>query len=119
MSMLRADAAFWLLNTGGGCRLVLIAAVNRDVHYIAFELYRRGHVPERITRNNPNPPSRLEAVLAMPQIVIQQAGALGPPSISIPLQVLFDVVPPGVTGNDVALTAQLLRSIASRIWQFA
>ena len=119
MSMLRADAAFWLLNIGGGCRLVLVAAVNRDMRYIAFELYQRGLVPGRITRNNPNPPNRLEAVLAMPQVVIQQAGALGPPSISIPLQVLFDVVPPGVTGNDVVLTAQLLRSIASRIWQIA
>ena len=79
-----------------GGAVVLIAAVNRDMRYTAFELYRRGLVPGHTTRNNPNPPDRLEAVLVMPQIV---AGALGSPSISIPLRVLFDVPPRGLTGT--------------------
>lgn len=115
LSVLRADAAFWLLNIGGGCRLVSIAAVNRC---IAFALYQRGLVPGHTTRNNPHPPDRLEAVLVTPQIVVQQAGELEPPSISIPLQVLFDVVLPGLTGDDVVLTSHL-RRIASRIWRFS
>ena len=83
---LRADAEFWLLHTTNDCRLVLVVAMNRTSRWMAFELYQRGTIPGRVTRNKPNPPPVPIATLRQPQIVLQHSGGvIGPPDLNIPL----------------------------------
>ena len=86
LNELRADAEFWLLHTTNDCRLVLVVAVNRTSRWMAFELYQRGTIPGRATRNKPNPPPVPIATLRQPQIVLQHSGGvIGPPDLNIPL----------------------------------
>lgn len=97
LALLRKDAAFWLTRSAGECRLVIIVSVGRFSAYMAYELWVIGPVAGGPTRANPNPPPQIGPVPRQLQTVIQADGAfLGPPTLSLPLSVLFDHNTPNI-----------------------
>lgn len=116
---LRTDAEFWQLNSGNGCRMVLVVAVNRKSRWIVFELYERGTVTGLATRTSPSPSPIAAATLRQPQIVLQHSGgAIGPPDLTIPLASLFDAgtLPHELAGQNIVLNAQELRDVYDKVW---
>ena len=111
LSQLRMDAKWWLLNSSGKTKLVIIALSSTGPKKLHIEILEE--------RPNPNPRTR-HAPPTVPQQVnmidIDQAGLVSPPSgaITIPYNLLFDVQHPSAT--DITISTADLRELALNIF---
>ncbi|KAI5807857.1 hypothetical protein DFH27DRAFT_522564 [Peziza echinospora] len=111
LSQLRMDATWWLLNSSGKTKLVIIALISTGPKKLHIEIWEE--------RPNPNPRTR-HAPPTVPQQVnmidIDQAGLVSPPSgtITIPYNLLFDDQHPSAT--DITISTAELRELALLIF---
>ena len=109
LSQLRINAEWWLVNSGGLTRMVIIILIS-DV--LDIEVWELGPNPKRQTRNTP-----ATIPIATNKLQIDDAAVVSPAnaSLTIPYAVLFDNAHPSAA--DIVLSHVQLSKIANHIFQ--
>ncbi|KAI5804144.1 hypothetical protein DFH27DRAFT_394632 [Peziza echinospora] len=111
LRMLRMDAKWWLLNSGGRTKMVIIALIGTDPNKLHFEIWE--------DKPNPNPRTR-HSPPTIPMVTntvdIDESGVVSPASaaITIPYYSLFDVQNPNAM--DITFTTAELADFALKIF---
>ncbi|KAL7275441.1 hypothetical protein RUND412_001613 [Rhizina undulata] len=114
LPQLQMNAKWWLINSQGLTRMVILINVTAHPNSLHFEVWK--------LQENPNRRITRQSSLAIPTnihtIKIDAAGVVAPPNtyLIIPYDVLFDNPHPNAT--DITLTADELSRIALHIYEF-
>jgi len=105
LRMLQMDAKWWLLNSGGRTKMVIIALIGTNPNKLHIEIWE--------DKPNSNPRIRTEATNT---VDIDESGVVSPPSaaITIPYYSLFDVQNPNAM--DITFTTAELADFALKIF---
>jgi hypothetical protein len=105
LSGLRCDADFWLTQTGGRTRLVILIEIN--LHDQVMQMERWEHVPST------SPSSPAYNPQCRQHLVLNAANGLvfGAPLV-LPANLLYDVVPPGLGSGEYSISQQELADYA-------
>ncbi len=98
--MLRRDAAFWITNSDGRARIVIVLSVNRRDRQILVERW------EEVPRIRPNwSTTNYSHILGLIQSLTLNADVkyAGPP-LEIPAEKLFDGLPQNIPGGEFLFT---------------
>jgi len=123
LSRLRVDAAWWLGNSGGKVKIVIIFAVRPEQTKIQIEKWELAPVAERrpSTRafpNNPDipPQDRPQVPTKMQAISISPGAITGAPLVLEFQKVFLRLAVPPEPENDITFTAQELSDWAAHFW---
>jgi hypothetical protein len=115
LAALRTEARWWLLNSAGQTKMVIIIKISENPFSLHLECW--GMIPNptgsgRHTRRNP-----LTIPAATQSLDIDGAGAVSPPGtlLQIPYMTIFDIPHPNAA--DITFSANELSAIALHIYQ--
>ena len=111
LSQLRTDAHFWIIQSGGQTKIVLLLAFNKATRVMNIERWEHTR-RTRVTRRSSPPynPTKIQALT--PQANGQLTG--GP--LLIPASKVYDTVPPGLGLNGFTFTGQELAQYIQDYW---
>ena len=112
LPQLRTDTHYWLTQSGGQTKIVIIIAIKKATRVMTIERWEdRGSTqPTRQVRPPYNP-------IKMQALRLQANGQLsGGGSLLIPASKVFDTLPPGLGPNDFTFTGQDLAQYVQRYW---
>ncbi|KAF4214439.1 hypothetical protein CNMCM5878_009249 [Aspergillus fumigatiaffinis] len=128
MAKLRSSAKFWLNNSNGQTRFVILVSASRDrvtfekwmlmppnapnpapPAYVAALRSRPVHSPPLV-----NQPAASQQIYSAQEVVVTPTGVTGAPMI-LPFQALYDR-PPGPNESDITITAQDFRAFVQSIF---
>ncbi len=113
LAMLRRDAAFWITNSDGRTRIVIVLSVNRRDRQILVERW------EEVPRIRPNWStanySRIPGLIQSLTLNVDVKYA-GPP-LEIPAEKLFDGPPQNIPGGKFLFTRDNLNVFNTSIWE--
>jgi hypothetical protein len=113
LSALKSDAHFWIANSGGLTRVVILIAIDVGQRMIMME--RWGHVP-------PTYPSHVDGPNLQPRMIqfvtIDRNGVVVGAPFDIPSGLIFDAghIPQGVLTTDFQFNAQDLAAFFGEFW---
>jgi hypothetical protein len=113
LAMLRSDAAFWITNSDGRTRIVIVLSVNRRDRRILVERW------EEVPRIRPNwSTGNYSRIPGLMQSLKLNAGVeyVGPP-LKIPAEKLFDSLPENIPGGEFLFTPDNLDVFKRSIWE--
>jgi hypothetical protein len=113
LAMLRRDAAFWITNSDGRTRIVIVLSVNQRDRQILVERW------EEVPRIQPNrSTANYSGIPGLIQSLTLNAGVdyAGPP-LEIPADKLFDGLPPNIPGGEFLFTPDNLNEFNTSIWR--
>jgi hypothetical protein len=116
LNQLRSDAHYWLTKTNGEVKIVLLILIKRAARIIQLERWESRPNP-RLTRSNSN--SQRPTKIQMIQIQVPGAGpttVIGGP-LDLPINLIFDVIPPGVPTTGITLPNAELRDYAEEYFR--
>ena len=111
LSQLRTDAHFWLTQSGGQTRVVILIAVEKTSRFVTIERWE--HTPRTRPTRAQSPtygPTKMQA------LSLDANGQLTGGPLHIPASNVFDVVPAGVPQTEFLFGAQDLASYIQRYW---
>ena len=111
LSQLRTDAQFWLTQSGGQTRIVILLAIKKATRVMTIERWE--HTPRtRLTRRSSPSynPTKMQA------LTLQANGQLRGGPLLIPASKAYDTPPPELGPNDFTFTAQDLAVFIQRYW---
>jgi hypothetical protein len=110
---LRRDAAFWITNSDGRTRIVIVLSINRRDWQILVERW------EEVPRTRPNRSiGNYSRIPGLMQSMTLNAGAMynGPP-LEIPAEKLFDGLPQNIPQGEFLFTADRLNLFNTVTWE--
>jgi hypothetical protein len=113
LAMLRRDAAFWISNSDGRTRIVIVLSVNQRDRRILVERW------EEVPRTRPNrSTANYSRIPRLIQSLTLNAGVkyAGPP-LRIPAEKVFDGPPQNIPGGEFLFTRDNLNAFNKKIWK--
>jgi hypothetical protein len=113
LAMLRRDAAFWISNSDGRTRIVIVLSVNQRDRRILVERW------EEVPRTRPNrSTANYSRIPQLIQSLTLNAGVkyAGPP-LWIPTEKVFDGPPQNIPGREFLFTRDNLNAFNKKIWK--
>jgi len=113
LAMLRRDAAFWITNSDGRTRIVIVLSFNRRDLQILVERWEEVPRirPNRSTTNYSRIPGLIQSLTL--NVAVKYAG----PSLEIPAEKLFDGLPQNIAGGEFLFTPDNLNEFNTSIWE--
>jgi hypothetical protein len=113
LAMLRTDAAFWITNSDGRTRIVIVLSVNERDKRILVERWEEGPriQPNRSTANYSRIPQLMQSLTLNVDVKYD-----GPP-LEIPAEKLFDGLPPNIPAGEFLFTPDNLNAFKTTIWE--
>ena len=111
LSQLGTDAHFWLNQSGGKTRIVILLAVKKATRVMKIERWE--HTPRTRPTRRPSPPY---SPTKMQALTLQANGQLSGSPLLIPASKVYDTLPPGLGQNNFAFTGQDLAQYIQRYW---
>ncbi len=113
LAMLRRDAAFWITNSDGRTRIVIVLSVNQRDRQILVERWEEVPRirPNRSTVNYSRIPGLMQSITLNADVQYD-----GPP-LQIPAQKLFDVLPANIPAGEFLFTPSNLNVFNRTIWR--
>jgi hypothetical protein len=113
LAMLRRDVAFWITNSDGRTRIVIVLSVNQRDRQILVERWEEvpRTRPNRSTANYSRIPVLIQSLTL--NVDVKYAG----PSLEIPAEKLFDGPPQNIRGGEFLFTPDILNVFNTSIWE--
>ncbi|CAK9875459.1 unnamed protein product [Sphagnum jensenii] len=113
LAMLCRDAAFWITNSDGRTRIVLVLSVNQRDRKILVERWEEvpGTRPNQSTANYSRIPRNMQSLTL--NAGVDYAG----PPLQIPAEKLFDSPPQNIPGGEFLFTPNNLNVFNRKIWE--
>jgi hypothetical protein len=113
LAMLRRDAAFWITNSDGRTRIVIVLSVNRRDQRFLVERW------EEVPRIRPNPyTANYSRIPGLMQSLTLNAGVeYEGVSLEIPAHKLYDGLPQNIPGGEFLFTPDYLNAFNTSIWE--
>ena len=111
LPQLRTDTHFWLTQSGGQTRIVILLSVKKATRVMKIERWEHT-LRTRLTRR-PSPrynPTKMQA------LTLQANGQLSGGPLLIPASKVYDMLPPGLGPNDFTFTGQVLAQYIQEYW---
>jgi hypothetical protein len=112
LAMLRRDAAFWITNSDGRTRIVIVLSINRRDRQILVERWEE--VPRRRPNQSTANYSRIPGL--MQSLTLNADVEYDGPSLEIPAEKLFDGLPQNIPGGEFLFTPDNLNVFNTTIW---
>ncbi|KAH9561114.1 hypothetical protein CY35_05G002300 [Sphagnum magellanicum] len=113
LAMLRSDAAFWITNSDGRTRIVIVLSVNRRDRQILVERWEE--VPRRRPNQSTANYSRIPGL--MQSLTLNADVEYDGPSLVILVEKLFDGLPQNIPGGEFLYTPDNLNVFNTSIWE--
>ncbi|CAM6021488.1 unnamed protein product [Sphagnum balticum] len=113
LAMLRRDAAFWITNSDGRTRIVIVLSINRRDRQILVERWEE--VPRRQPNQSTANYSRIPGL--MQSLTLNADVEYDGPSLEIPAEKLFDGPPQIIPGGEFLLPPDNLNVFNTSIWE--
>lgn len=112
LAMLRSDAAFWITNSDGRTRIVIVLSVNRRDRRILVERWEEDPRirPNRSTANYSRIPRLMQSLTLNAGVTY-----VGLP-FEIPAEKVFDDLPENIPGGEFLFTPDYLNAFNTSIW---
>ncbi len=113
LTMLRRDAAFWITNSDGRTRIVIVLSVNETDKRILVEQWEEGPRirPNRSTANHSRIPQLMQSLTLNVDVQYDS------PPLEIPAEKLFDGLPPSIRAGEFLFTPDNLNAFKKTIWE--
>jgi hypothetical protein len=113
LAMLSMDAAFWITNSDGRTRIVILSSVNQRDRQILIERWEEVPRirPNRSTANYSRIPGLIQSLTLNADV--KYAG----PPLEIPAEKLFDGPPQNIPGGEFLFTPDDLNVFNTNIWE--
>ncbi|CAM6021489.1 unnamed protein product [Sphagnum balticum] len=113
LAMLRRDAAFWISNSDGRTRIVIVLSVNQRDRRILVERW------EEVPRTRPNrSTANYSRIPRLIQSLTLNAGVkYASPPLRIPAEKVFDGPPQNIPGGEFLFTRDNLNAFNKKIWK--
>ncbi|CAK9190315.1 unnamed protein product [Sphagnum troendelagicum] len=113
LAMLRRDAAFWITNSDGRTRIVIVLSINQRDRQILVEQW------EEVPRIRPNwSTANYSRIPRLIQSLTLNAGVdYADPPLEIPAEKLFDGLPQNLSGGEFLFTPDNLNEFNTSIWE--
>ena len=111
LSQLRTDAHFWLTQSGGQTRIVILLAVKKATRVMKMERWE--HTPRTRPARRLSPrynPTKMQA------LTLRANGQISGGPLLIPASKVYDTLPPGLGPNDFTFTGQDLAQFIQEYW---
>jgi hypothetical protein len=113
LAMLRRDAAFWITNSDGRTRIVIVLSVNRRDWRILVERWEE--VPRRRPNGSTANYSRIPGL--MQSLTLNADVKYAGPPLEIPAEKLFDGLPQNIPEGEFLFTPNKLNVFNTSIWE--
>jgi hypothetical protein len=113
LAMLRKDAAFWITNSDGRTRIVIVLSINRRDRQILVERWEE--VPRRQPNQSTANYSRIPGL--MQSLTLNTDVEYDGPSLEIPAEKVFDGPPQNIPGGEFLFTPDNLNVFNTSIWE--
>jgi hypothetical protein len=113
LAMLRRDAAFWISNSDGRTRIVIVLSFNRRDRQILVERW------EEVPRIRPNWSTANYTHIPglMQSLTLNADVEYDGPSLEIPAEKLFDSLPQNIHGGEFLIAPDNLNVFNTSIWE--
>jgi hypothetical protein len=112
INILRYDACWWLLNSGGHTNIVVIISIRRSDRSIVIGRW------ERMPLTHPTrPTSNVTVPTKVQRVLIDQNSNVTCAPLIIPIAKLLDTVPPGA--NNLTFNSTAMGTFANDFWSVA
>jgi hypothetical protein len=112
LAMLRNDAAFWITKSDGRTHIVIVLSINQRRQQFLIERWEE--VPRtRLIRSTANY-NRIPRL--MQSLTLNADVDYDGPSLVIPAEKVFDVVPQNIPGEEFLFTPNILNEFKTTIW---
>jgi hypothetical protein len=112
LAMLRNDAAFWITNSDGRTRIVIVLSLSQRRQQVLVERW------EEVSRTPPNRSttnySRIPGL--MQSLTLNADVDYDGPALVIPAEKVFDVLPQNIPGEEFLFTPNNLNAFKTTIW---
>ncbi len=113
LAMLRRDPAFWITNSDGRTRIVIVLSFNQRDHQILVERW------EEVPKRRPNRSTANYSCIPglMQSLTLNADVEYDGPSLEIPAEKLFDRLPQNIHGGEFLFTPDNLNVFNTSIWE--
>ena len=111
LSQLHTDAHFWLTQSGGQTRIVILLTVKKATRVMTIERWEDMPRTQQTRRLSPHHnPTKMQA------LTLQANGQLSGGPLLIPASKVYDTLPPGLGQNEFTFTGQDLAQYIQDYW---
>jgi hypothetical protein len=112
LAMLRSDAAFWITKSDGRTRIVIVLSINQRRQQFSIERWEEvpRTRPIRSTANYSRIPGLMQSLTLNADVDYDG------PSLVIPAEKVFDIVPQNIPGQEFLFTPNILNEFKTTIW---